>query len=163
MKLYTFVIVDKFNVVMNCNTDISLVSFIGRTMHSIMRIMEEGFAEKGIKLNLPQFILLNVLSIKDDFILEDLAKLLYKDKSAILRYVNQLENEHFIAKMKDKNDGRRKILVLTRKGMEILAAARKIEENVQEILTKNLGNNEINSFKNVLEQMNKQSIIILEK
>ena len=148
---------------MNCNVDVSLFSFIGRTMHSIMRIMEEGFTQKGVKLNLYQFILLNTLSIKDDFILEDLAKVLYKDKSAILRYVNQLEDEHFIAKMKDKNDGRRKILVLTKKGMEVLEAAREVEWSIQESLTESLSNNEISSFKNVLEQMNKGATIILEK
>ena len=125
--------------------------------------MEQQFMQNGVKLNLPQFILLNILSMKDDLILEDLAKLLNKDKSAILRYVNQLENEHFIAKLKDKNDRRRKVLVLTKKGMEVLIAAREVEEQVQGSLTENLKNNEINSFKNVLEQMNKQATIILEK
>ncbi len=147
---------------MNCNADVSLFSFIGRTMHSIMRIMEEGFTQKDVKLNLPQFILLNILSIKDDFILEDLAKVLYKDKSAILRHVNQLESEHFIAKMKDKNDKRRKVLVLTKKGMEVLVAAREVEKGIRESLTESLKSSEIDNFKSVLEQMNKGATIILE-
>lgn len=130
-------------------------------MRSIMLILEEKFEQEGLDLNLPQFILLNILSNNDNLILEDLSKFLNKDKSAILRNVNYLENQHFIAKMTDKNDRRRKVLILTKKGMEMLDSARLVENELQEKLTHNIGSENINNFKNVLEQMKEQANSIL--
>ena len=146
---------------MNCNTDVSLFCFIGRTMRSIMLILEEKFEEEGLGLNLPQFILLNILSNNDNLILEDLSKFLNKDKSAILRNVNYLENKFLIAKMTDKNDRRRKVLVLTKKGVEMLENARLIEQQLQQKLTNGLACDKVNNFKNVLEQMKEQANLIL--
>ena len=147
--------------IMNCNADVSLFCFIGRTMRSIMLILEEKFEQNGFDLNLPQFILLNILSNNDNLILEDLSKFLNKDKSAILRNVNHLENQHFIAKMTDKDDRRRKVLILTKKGMELLDSARSVEKELQDKLTNNLGDDNIDNFKNVLEQMKGQANSIL--
>lgn len=148
---------------MNCNTDVSLFCFIGRTMRSIMLILEEKFEQEGLDLNLPQFILLNILSNNEGLILEDLAKFLNKDKSAILRNVNHLENQHLIAKMADWNDRRKKVLVLTKKGMELLAVARIVEGELQQELIKNLSKEEIGGFKNVLEGMKVEADLVLNK
>ena len=147
---------------MNCNTNVSLFCFIGRTMRSIMLILEEEFKKKDIDLNLPQFIILNILSNNDNLILEDLSRFLNKDKSAILRHLKSLENQHFVAKMEDQNDRRRKVLVLTKKGMEILAVARSIEHELQQKLTQNITENEIDNFKKVLEEMKVQTNVLLD-
>ncbi len=63
--------------------------------------------------------------------------------------------------MTDKNDRRRKVLILTKKGMEILDSARLVEKDLQEKLTDNIGSDNIGNFKNVLEQMKEQANSIL--
>ena len=142
---------------MNCNVNHSLFCTIGRTMRSIMILLEDAFQQKGIELNLAQFIILNILVNKEKLILEDLSKLLHKDKSAVMRHLNHLEYNYFVTKMEDKDDRRRKILMLTQKGMEVLEQARSIENDLQESLIRDVVKKDMDVFKNVLEEMRSQT------
>lgn len=142
---------------MNCNENTSLFCTIGRTMRSILILLEDAFEQEGIDLNLTQFIILNILFSREGLILEDLSKILHKDKSAIMRHLNHLEKRYFIAKMEDKADKRRKILMLTQKGIAVLEQARLIEKELQQSLTIQLDDSSIDVLRNVLDQMRGQA------
>jgi len=148
---------------MNCNSNTSIFCTVGRTMRSITILLEGEFRQKGIDINLSQFIILNILSTFDDLILEDLSKLIHKDKSAVMRHVNHLELNDFVTKMKDESDKRRKVLILTEKGIEVLKNARRVEKKLQENLTKELEKKDIAVFSKVLGHMKDQAVLILDK
>ncbi len=145
------------------NNHISVFGFIGQTMHSFSILLESKFEENNIELNLIQYIILNILNGKKGMILEDLSKLLNKDKSAILRHINYLEGEYFIAKMTDKHDRRRKILLPTKIGMDILFKARLVESNLNKDITSGLTEEDIDSFNKVLLAMNIQTMKLINK
>lgn len=80
-----------------------------------------------------------------------------------MRHVNHLELNDFVTKMKDESDKRRKVLILTEKGIEVLKNARRVEKKLQENLTKELEKKDIAVFSKVLGHMKDQAVLILDK
>ena len=142
---------------------ISIFGFIGYTMHSFTVLLEATFHAHDISLNLTQFIILNIVNNRKDLILEDLSKLLAKDKSAILRHVNHLEEAFYLAKMHDKKDKRRKVLVITQPGFEVLTKARILEKELTDKITGELTQADMDIFRKVLHEMNVKTMSLIKK
>jgi len=96
----------------------------------IIRLLKKRFKEEDIELTLEQFFILNILENEEGLILQDLAEIVDRDKSAVLRHINSLEENHFVARTKDPTDKRRKILLVTKPGIEMLAQARAVDQAV---------------------------------
>lgn len=141
----------------------SIFSTIGRTLRSITILFERQFRAANLDLNLSQFVILNILAANDNLILEELSKLVRKDKSAVMRHLNHLENLLWVEKLKDPTDKRRKVLMLTAKGIEVLDLARSIGNDLEKTLTKDLKNKDMEIFSKVLGQMHNQTIVILNE
>lgn len=83
----------------------------------------------------------------DGIIQEDLAKLFYLNESTITRNLEKLENKGLINRTPQK---RKKIITITDKGSIIAQNVMNYEENWDEIIKKDLTEEEYNSFKNIL-------------
>lgn len=78
---------------------------------------------------------------------EELAKLLYLNESTITRNLEKLENKGLINRTPHK---RKKIITITDKGSIIAQNVMNYEENWDELIKKDLTEEEYNSFKNIL-------------
>ena len=78
---------------------------------------------------------------------EDLAKLLYLNESTVTRGLNKLEKKGFVKKTPEK---RKKIITITDEGAEIAKKVMNYDEKWDEIIKKDLSEDEYINFKKTL-------------
>jgi len=111
---------------------------MGFAVKGILRHLRQRFEEEDLKLTLEQYFILNILNNNDGLILQELADIVERDKSAVLRLINGLEENHFVARSTDPNDKRRKILLVTKNGMQELEKAVALDKEVNNTVTSDL-------------------------
>lgn len=94
---------------------------IGNLMRPIVKVVRKQFNETEIKLTFEQFGLLHALSIrKEEVVQQDMAEILGKDKSAVLRLIDSLESKGLAVRTSDPHDRRKNVLAVTDEGFQIL-------------------------------------------
>ena len=116
---------------------------MGFAIKGILRLLRQRFDEEDLALTVEQYFLLNILENNEGLILQELADIVDKDKSAVARHINSLEENHFIARSKDPEDKRRKILLMTKPGLNVLEQAREIDEDIDEEITSQISEKEL--------------------
>ncbi|NGP87227.1 MarR family winged helix-turn-helix transcriptional regulator [Fodinibius halophilus] len=116
---------------------------MGFAVKGMIRLLKKRFAEEDIKLTIDQYFTLNIIESDEGLILQELAEIVDRDKSAVLRQIDKLESNHFLARAKDPDDKRRKILLVTKPGIDVLERARKIDKDVNEELLDHIPQEEI--------------------
>jgi len=64
-----------------------------------------------------------------------------------------LEENHFIARAKDPEDKRRKILLMTKPGLNVLEQARKIDEEINNELTSQISDSELQKLEKIVSDI----------
>lgn len=123
---------------------------MGFAVKGIKRKISRRFTKRDIQLTLEQYIILNILDNEEGLILRDLAEILDRDKSAVLRHINCLENNLFIARTTDSSDKRRKVLLVTKPGLQELKKARKIDQEVNQEVTAHLSQSDQQKLESLL-------------
>lgn len=102
---------------------LSIMKF-NKLMHDVFRIIKKRINEtnqEDLKITPEQIGLLYAISIEsEDVIQKDMAELMGKDKSAILRLIDTLEEKELIRRVVDKNDRRKNYLMITKQGDKVL-------------------------------------------
>ena len=135
----------------------TLGMIINRIMGSIGQKLESEFKESNLQLTSAQFGILTAISMRDDMVLQDLATWFNKDKSSIFRQLEPLERQRYIVKIADADDKRRKVLVLTRQGGEVLKTAQSIEKTLMKKITSGISNKEMKAFELILAKIDQQA------
>lgn len=128
-------------------------SKMAEVIKSIGKLIDKSFRESGNDLSMEYYILLNILYDKDDIIQHDLASIMNKDKSAILRQIDVLEQKKLVVRITDGGDRRKKTIVLTKDGMKKVATLRKIEADIFNNLLKDVSGADLKIFESVLDTM----------
>lgn len=117
-------------------------------LKSMFRVIESRACEQtGMKLTMPQFALLHTISKEsDEVILKDVAVKMRKDKSAIVRMVDQLEKKELLRRVVDQNDRRKNLLFVTKKGERYIADFMAIELKLNEELEEGLSEDDLLTF-----------------
>jgi len=116
------------------NNNDSLGKALGFTLRMYSKKLQEMMEVEKIPLSVDQFILLNIAhNHENDITQVDLANFVGKDKSAVLRHIDYLEQIKLLGRREDVNDRRKKILTLTYKGEEI---EQKLTQAVMKGMTK---------------------------
>jgi DNA-binding MarR family transcriptional regulator len=115
--------------------------------------VKQRFEEEKLGISLEQHYFLMVLSSKDEFIQSDLAELMEKDKSAVMRHIDALEAEKFVVRINDTTDRRKKFVVLTKPGMEKLEKANALVQQVADELRNGIDEKDMEAFRRVLKQV----------
>jgi DNA-binding MarR family transcriptional regulator len=126
---------------------------MGYAVKAMMRLLQNKFDQKNVNLTLEQYFILNILDNEEGLILQDLAKIVDRDNSAVLRHINKLEKHHFVARATDPNDKRRKLLIVTKPGIKALKKARNLEEQVNDHVTRNIGDKKIQYLEETLAKI----------
>lgn len=129
---------------------------MGEVIKSIGKLIDQSVMEEGIELSMEYFILLNILYDKDNIIQNDLAALMHKDKSAILRHIDLLEKRKLVVRIHDSVDRRKKIIVLTKDGMKTVEKLRQVEAEIFNSLLKGVSEEDLKIFDSVLNKMRAQ-------
>jgi len=133
--------------------NLSLAFLLGSALRELGKRIRQTFATNDVPVTPEQFGILDMISQKDEFIQSDLASIMDKDKSAILRHIDILEDNKLIIRVNDPADRRKKFLVCTRRGEDLLVKGKKIINEILEDLTRGVPEAQMNEFKKVLIQM----------
>lgn len=101
-----------------------------QTATAIVRRLHQALEQAGIDLIPAQVMFLVHISTNDDPVQTLMATQMGKDKSAVLRQVDLFEQRGWVERKIDPNDRRRKRLILTPAGEEVLARGRGVMEMV---------------------------------
>ncbi|MRT94421.1 MarR family winged helix-turn-helix transcriptional regulator [Ancylomarina sp. 16SWW S1-10-2] len=107
--------------------DFSLLDKMNREIFRMLKKRFNGLNDEEITLSTDQYELLQAISLKEeDVIQKDMAEIMGKDKSAILRLIDSLEEKELIRRVVDNKDRRKNYLMITKIGYRVLKKYSKI-------------------------------------
>jgi len=135
---------------------LSIADF-GKMMHEIIRVYKKKADiqnYEGIKISPEQFGLLHAISIQSEEVIQkDLAETMGKDKSAILRLIDSLEEKGVVRRVADLKDRRKNYLMITKLGNKVLEHNMKIFDDIMMELQQDLTIEEIELFDKVVHHI----------
>lgn len=135
-------------------TDKNSIEFIfGSTIRALHKLASIEFEKQNIPVSPEQFHLLKIIASKEDAIQTELAEIMQLDKSGIMRHIDQLETKGFLNRVNDLNDRRKKYVVLTEIGADVLAEIKIIMDEIGKKTLRNISDAEIIIFKQVLNKL----------
>jgi MarR family transcriptional regulator for hemolysin len=128
---------------------------LGSMMNAMFRALKKRTSSQtDIKLTIDQFGLLFAINEKnEDVIQKEMAEVMGKDQSSILRTVDSLEKKELIRRVVDKNDRRKNFLMVTKKGEQAIEQFLNIEFQLNDDLLEGLSETEITTFFKVIEHL----------
>lgn len=135
------------------NEDKPLSYLLGQTMNLIKLGLMQKLKDNQLNLSVEQYIMMHAINLRDDITQQDLSNHFQRDKSIILRQVNTLIELRYVVRLQDLDDKRKKNLVLTKKGFEILEQARKLSLEISNELLEGVTEQELKDFESVLNKI----------
>jgi len=129
----------------------------GKLMREIFRIFKSRISELGeddIKITHEQFGLLHAISIKEeDVIQKDMAEIMGKDKSAILRLIDSLEEKELVRRVTDKNDRRKNYIMVTKLGEKLIKQYLQLGDEIMLEIQQDLSPEEVHFFHKTVKRL----------
>lgn len=138
------------NQVTYCNTTGCRMAYV---VKQIVRTLARRFQEEDVELTVEQYFILNILDKEDGLILQELADIVDRDKSAVLRHIDGLEKNFFVARVTDDKDKRRKLLLVTKRGIKALEHAKSIDKEIDKELMEQIEEISVSQFENALSRL----------
>jgi DNA-binding MarR family transcriptional regulator len=123
---------------------------LGRTHRVYKNLIVTEFKKQEIELSFEQFVMMQMLNSDCTLIQQDVANQLQKDKSIIVRQINVLLELEYIVRQINSEDKRKKNLMLTSCGTDILMRMKGIVSEVTEKLLSGATQFELDIFQQVL-------------
>jgi MarR family transcriptional regulator for hemolysin len=135
--------------------ELPLGMIVGRMMHEMFRVLKKRTNQIAeTKLSIEQFGLLHAINIKiEDVIQQDMAEIMGKDKSAIYRVIDSLEEKDLVRRVVNKNDRRKNFLMVTKKGEAVIEQYLEIEFKLIKELEEGLSESDIDTFYSVINHV----------
>src|ERR1035437_3578856 len=124
---------------------------LARSLQVFKNLMISEFREKKIELSFEQFVILHTLNSNCNLIQQDLANYLQKDKSIIVRQIDCFLDNHYVVRHTNEADKRKRNLILTENGLELLNKMKEIALEVSNKLLSGVSENELETFRKVLK------------
>ena len=114
--------------------DLQLVFAIlnGKVSMAINRKISRNFRQEGIDISPEQWTILLSLWEKDGVTQQELCNATFKDKPSMTRLIDNMERQHLVVRISDKNDRRSNLIHLTKTGRELENKAFKIANETLE-------------------------------
>ncbi len=132
---------------------------IGIMMHAMFRVLKKRTGEQTEeKLTIEQFGLLVAISCeKKEVIQKDMAEIMGKDNSTILRMIDTLEKKELVRRVADLKDRRKNYIMVSKKGERTIEQYQQIETVLSNELQEGLSPDEIETFYRVLGHMRRKA------
>ncbi|MEA5403265.1 MarR family transcriptional regulator [Arcicella sp. DC2W] len=131
-------------------TKTSFQFLFANTIRALFKQSAKEFENQGIKITPEQNYLLRILTSQEESIQSDLAEIMQKDKSAIMRHIDQLEKMGYVVRVNDAVDRRKKHIVITELGTDVLNKCEEVISRLSERNMQDISENELEIFKKVL-------------
>lgn len=122
----------------------------GSAIRALFRQSTKEFENKGFKITPEQHFILRILTSKEESIQSDLAEIMQKNKSAIMRHVDHLEKLGYVVRVNDAVDRRKKHIVITELGKQIFKLCDDVIDKLTQKNLEEFSEEEIHIFKKVL-------------
>lgn len=123
-------------------------------MHAVYRVFKkrfEGQTQEEVKISIEQLSLLHAISKESEEVIQkDMAEMMGKDKSAILRLIDTLEEKELVRRVVDLKDRRKNYLMVTKIGNRVLEEYMKIVDDLMQEVQSGLSQSEIDTFHKVI-------------
>ena len=126
--------------------EIELGRVVSDMYHTLKKCLKER-AETKLRITREQFKLLKAISEKrEEVIQKDMAEMLGKDKSTILRLIDSLEAKELVRRVADTKDRRKNYLMVTKKGEEVIKQYMIIYSELVNEIQQGLSESELKTF-----------------
>ena len=136
---------------------------LGYLLNKSLRIFRSQLVaelrKEGIDLSFEQYVMIRMLESNCDMIQQDLADILQKDKSIIVRQINALLDDQIIDRVTNAEDKRKKNLTLTNKGQELSNQLTSISTDLSEKLLSGISESDYTTFKKVILKIQENGTI----
>lgn len=124
-------------------------------MKEVFRVLKKRNAEQTqTNLTIEQFRLLYLLSKEEEEVNQkQIAELMGKDESAILRMIDCLESRDLVRRVVDQNDRRKNRLMVSKKGDRSIEQWLNVERELNKELLEGLEQSDIDAFFRVIDYM----------
>lgn len=130
---------------------------LSRMMREVFRVFKKRIEEQQheeIIISPEQFGLLHAINIKEEEVIQkDMAEMMGKDKSAILRLIDTLEEKELVRRVTDAKDRRKNYLMVTKIGNRILHQYMKVVDELMKEMQQGLTQVEIDTFDKVVQHI----------
>jgi len=128
---------------------------VGQMMKEMINVLKKRDAEQAeVPLTIEQHAVLHILNErKSDVILKEMSCVMGKNKSSILRIIDVLEVKELVRRAVDTKDRRKKYLMVTKKGKQVIEKFLKIEAELRTELKKGLTKKEMKIFYKVVNHI----------
>ena len=128
---------------------------VGQMLHEMAKVLKRrDFEQAEVALSIEQHAVLHIINKrKSDVILKEMADAMGKDKSAILRIIDVLEEKELVRRAVDTKDRRKKYLMVTKKGKQVIEKFIKIDAELRTELKKGLTKKEMKIFYKVVNHI----------
>lgn len=135
--------------------ELPLGMIVGRMMQEMFRVLKKRTGEIAeTKLTIEQFGLLHAINMKnEDVIQQDMADIMGKDKSAIYRVIDTLEEKELVRRVVVRNDRRKNFLMVTKKGEAVIEQYLGIEFKLIKELEEGLCKSDVDTFYRVVNHI----------
>ncbi len=133
--------------------DKSLGYILGQTKRVYRHKLTTKFRENNVDLSLGLYIIMFQIDINEAVTQQYLADHFQKDKSIVMRQINALIEKDYVVRSWNKQDKRKKNLVLTPAGQEVLELTRALARSVTEELLAGVSDEEQRIFEQVIRKI----------
>jgi MarR family transcriptional regulator, transcriptional regulator for hemolysin len=128
---------------------------VNKMIQEVFRALKKRTGEQTEdKLTIDQFSLLYAISLEEEEVIQkDMAETMCKDKSAILRMIDTLEEKELVRRVVDRADRRKNNIMVTKKGERTIEQYLKIEFELTEELQLGLSKSELDTFYKVIDHI----------
>lgn len=131
-------------------TKTSFQFLFANTIRALFKQSAKEFENQNVNITPEQHYLLRILTSQEESIQSDLAEIMQKDKSAIMRHIDQLEKMGYVIRVNDAVDRRKKHIVITELGTQVIKKCEEIINRLSERNMQDISENELEIFKKVL-------------
>ena len=125
----------------------------GKVSTAINRKLYRNFRQNGIDITPEQWTILLALWEKDGVPQQELCNETFKDKPSMTRLIDNMERQHLVVRISDKNDRRTNLIHLTKTGRELEGRAFKIANITLEEALSGLTTDELKIAQEVLKKI----------
>lgn len=126
---------------------------LGRPLRVFLNQLAIEFRNKEIELTFEQFVMLRMIDLNSQLIQQDIAHHLKKDKSLVVRQMNGLIDKEYVVRLPNEDDKRKKNLMLTPKGTEMMNRITELSFEVSNKLLLGIEVEDYNAFRRVLNKI----------
>ena len=132
----------------------NLLFLLSKAHWKLSKLLSQAYSKAGETVTPDQWLILLNLANEGPMFQSALARQQHKDRAAIKRLIDQLENKGLVVRERNKTDLRLKTVLLTVNGKEAVHRINKLTKQSVKHAVKDLSEVEINALKRLVGRIN---------